>query len=164
MALAAWGPLNDCKAALELLKKDRMDSPIWRLHWVTCLTLLRAVGHVLDKKDGNKSAKHREAVQAAWADWKKNENGNAIVRRFIEAERNNLLKQYKFGVKPEPEYLVDDAGNRLITDGGDALVTDNEFFRLSVAGFEDKEGRNVVGDAIVWWERELSSIEAALLK
>jgi hypothetical protein len=54
------------------------------------------VGHVLDKADGETDAKYRSVVKAKWDEWKADKDANAIFWNFVEAERNNLLKQYKF--------------------------------------------------------------------
>jgi hypothetical protein len=162
MALVARGPLADCQVAHELLKQDKKESPSWRPHWVACLALLRAVGHVLHKVDGTTDAHHREVIDAAWAEWKARQTDNAIFWNFIEAERNNLLKQYAFGVEPEPNYVVTASGERIVTKDGDEIVTKDDFFRLSLAGFEDQEGRDVIGEAIKWWHQQLAIIEAKL--
>src|SRR5262245_54808259 len=86
-----------------------MESATWRVHWVACLTLLRAVGHILDKVDGETDARYRAVVTAKWDDWHADKRATGIFWDFIEAERNNLLKEYKFGVEPEPEYLASEA-------------------------------------------------------
>ncbi|MGA7449831.1 MAG: hypothetical protein WBW73_00645 [Rhodoplanes sp.] len=61
---------------------------------------------MLDKADGETDAKYRSVVKAKWDEWKADKYANAIFWNFVEAERNNLLKQYKFGVEPEPTYIV----------------------------------------------------------
>jgi hypothetical protein len=123
---------------------------------------LRAVGHVLDKADGEVDAKHRHAVTTKWYGWKADKPRPTIFWNFIEAERNNLLKEYKFGVEPEPTYLVTDDGNLIVTEEGNPIVTEDDFFRLSHVGFEDKEGRDVIHVAIEWWRQQLEAIEAQL--
>jgi hypothetical protein len=162
VALLARKTLADCEAAHELLKKENKDSSTWRVHWVACLTLLRAVGHVLDKADGDTDAKHRTAIAAKWEAWKANKDANAIFWNFIEEERNNLLKEYNFGVEPEPTYIVTNSGDRIVTNEGEAIVTEEDFFRLSHVGFEGQEGRDVIGLAIEWWRKQLDEIEAKI--
>jgi hypothetical protein len=78
MALLARKTLTDCEAAHELLKKERKESATWRVHWTACLTLLRAVGHVLDNADGETDAKRRALIKAKWDEWKSNKDANAI--------------------------------------------------------------------------------------
>jgi hypothetical protein len=58
--------------------------------------------------------------------------------------------------------LVDETGALLTTEEGVALVTGDDFFRLSHVGFESKEGRDVIDDAIKWWRKQLDAIEAQL--
>lgn len=162
MSLHARQTLADCEAAHELLKKEKKDSPTWRVHWVACLTLLRAVGHVLDKADGDTGEKHRAVIKAKWEEWKADKDANAIFWNFVEEERNNLLKEYKFGVEPEPTYIVTQNGDMIVTEQDELIITEDEFFRLSHVGFEDQEGRNVIGLAIEWWRKQLDEIEAQL--
>jgi hypothetical protein len=159
VGLHAREPLADCTAAHSLLKKEKKENTTWRVHWVACLALLRAVGHVLDKADG---AEHRSVVKTKWDEWKADKNANAIFWNFIEAERNNLLKEYKFGVEPEPTYIVTEEGDRIVTEKGDPIVTEDDFFRLSHVGFENQEGRDVIAEAIEWWRKQLDEIEAQI--
>jgi hypothetical protein len=161
MALHARAPLTDCEIAHDLLEKEK-ESKNWRVYWVSCLTLLRAVGHVLDKVDGQVDEKHRAIIDARWANWKANEKENAVFWNFIEAERNNLLKQYEFGVEPEPIYIVTNEGERIVTNDGEDVVLEDDFFRLSLAGFEDQEGRDIISEAIDWWHAQLDEIESQL--
>jgi hypothetical protein len=100
MALVARKVLADCETAHQLLRKEKMGSATWRVHWVACLTLLRAVGHILDKIDGEADAKHSAAIKAKWEEWNTYKQENSIFWNFIDSERNNLLKEYKFGVAP----------------------------------------------------------------
>lgn len=164
MALVARKTLADCEVAHELLKQEKQESATWRPHWVGCLALLRAVGHVLRNVDRETDDKHRAVINATWDEWKstKDKGDNAIFWNFIEAERNNLLKEYKFGVEPEPTYIVTEEGDRIVTEEGEPIVTEDDYFRLSHAGFEDKEARDVIGEAIKWWHEQLGAIEAKL--
>ena len=109
--------------------------------------------------DGEANAKLRAVVRAKWNEWNANKRENAILWDFIEVERNNLLKEYKFGVEPELEYLVDDKGEILTTEEGDPFAMEEEFFRLSHVGFEHREGRDVIEEAIEWWRKQLDAIE-----
>jgi len=162
MALVARKVLADCETAHQLLKEERMSSATWRLHWVACLALLRAVGHVLDKVDGEADAKQSAAINAKWEEWKADVQGNSIFWNFIDAERDNVLKEYKFGVEPEPTYLALEGGGRLLTEEGMPLRLEEDYFRLSRVGFENREGRDVLDEAIKWWRKQLDAIEAQL--
>ena len=162
VTLVARKVLADCETAHQLLKKEKMESATWRVHWVGCLALLRAVGDILHKVDGKADTKHRDVITAKWDDWCADKLATAIFWDFIRAERNNLLKEYKFGVEPGPVYLVDEEGNRLTTEDAEPFVTGDDFFNLSHVGFENREGRDVIDEAIEWWRKQLDEIEAQL--
>src|SRR5262249_6674006 len=117
---------------------------------------------VLDKVDGKADAKHRAAINARQEEWKAYKEENRIFWDFINAERNNLLKEYKFGVEAEPTYLALEEGGRLLTEEGAPLRMEDDFFRLSHVGFENREGRDVLDEAIKWWRKQLDAIEAQL--
>jgi hypothetical protein len=160
MTLVARKVLADCETAHQLLKKEEMESATWRVHWVGCLALLRAVGHILHHVDGEADTKYRDVITAKWDDWRADKPANAIFWDFIEVERNNLLKEYKFGVEAEPAYLELEEGGRLLTEEGAPLRLEEDFFRLSHVGFENRDGRDVIDEAIKWWRTQLDEIEA----
>ena len=88
----AWAKLE-----IALRPSDWIERGDWRVEWVAVVTLLRAVGHVLDKIDAAHSSSIRIAVDAAWRCWKSTDETHAIFRDFIDRERNNVLKNYRFG-------------------------------------------------------------------
>ena len=59
------------------------------------VSLLRAVGHVLNKVDGASCPEMRAAVDEVWSEWKADKTANAIFFDFIEDERNSILKEYR---------------------------------------------------------------------
>jgi hypothetical protein len=69
------------------------------------LTLLRTVGHVLEKVDGARGATYRKAVGSALEAMESRSEIACHFWEFVEQERNNVLKEYRFGVEPEPTYL-----------------------------------------------------------
>lgn len=99
---------------------------------------------MLDKADGETDAKYRSVVKAKWDEWKADKDANALQVR----------------VEPEPTYIVTEEGDGIVTEKGDPIVTEDDFFRLSHVGCEDKEGRDVVAEAIEWWRKQLDEIEA----
>ncbi len=56
--------LGDCQKAL--IEYDLIDlHGRWRFRWITCVVLLRVVGHVLKEVDGKKDRALKEAINAA---------------------------------------------------------------------------------------------------
>jgi len=71
VTMAARKVLDDCKFILSKLE-DETDDQQWRIHWVAGVTLLRAVGHVLIKVDGQ-SEPIRSASDHLFRAWKSND-------------------------------------------------------------------------------------------
>ena len=66
--------------------------------WLITITLLRAVGHVLAKADSG-SSDAGIAIDKQFAELKARKPEPVIFWRFIEEERNNVLKVYRFAVE-----------------------------------------------------------------
>jgi hypothetical protein len=96
--------LADCRLALQLLEEEQ-DLQRWRIHWAAAVALVRAVGHVLAKVDGQNPAIRREADRL-YKMWKGASAAHLIFREFIEKERNNLLKEYQVNIDPSDEIPV----------------------------------------------------------
>ena len=166
MTAAARRVLGDCEAVLDLLE-DEEDDRRWRVLWAGAMALLRAVGHVLHKVDG-KDPVARSLIDAAWDRWNADKAANAIFWEFVEKERNNILKQYRFGVLDSA--VVGLAVLEIDRETGHAVavvespaVLDENLFRPMDKGYRlGVDGRDVYQEALLWWDTELSRIEAGL--
>ena len=85
--------LKDCRYAHKMLESV-IDEQRFRVYWAASLSLLRAVGHVLQKVDAETSPEVREAVDQAWKRWGDDRDVHALFWEFIEGERNLVLKKY----------------------------------------------------------------------
>jgi len=117
-----------------------------RLAWITCITLLRAVGHVLDKVDADRSTYVKQASDLQFSKTKADRFANLIFWEFIEAERNQIIKEYKSSIF---DYVPDD-----LNGGKDVLVVTNILIGIQV--FTPGEA---VSAAIHWWEEYLDAVE-----
>jgi hypothetical protein len=152
MIQKARSVLEDCKHAHALLEDEvRPDS--FRVLWVAGIALARAVGHVLQKVDAAESGPLKKAVDQAYADWKNNREDNAIFWEFIEEERNRVLKQYEAGFFAGPVDIL--AGEQIHT------LDENLFCPITDGRFSGEDCRDVLAEAIKWWERQLAQIEAS---
>ncbi len=150
MVLNARRVLADCKHALELLHEESRPAS-FRVLWVAGVALVRAVGHVLQKVDGRDEVV-KAAVAAVYASWKSNRSGNAIFWGFIEEERNQILKQYEIG------YF---AGSVDVVASGQAHSLDDHLFCPITDGpFAGEDCRDILEQAIGWWEQQLAAVEA----
>ena len=62
MTAKARKVLNDCRYAHELLELEE-NTGKFRLLWVSCSSLLRAVGHVLHKVDAESNTHLKRAIE-----------------------------------------------------------------------------------------------------
>lgn len=147
--------LEDCTHAHALLE-DEANPNTFRVLWVAGIALARAVGHVLHKVDANENQIVRNAVSEAFNSWKIHKEENAIFWHFIEDERNQVLKQYKVGFDPGPVKLIAERDKVPI---GVYKVGDNIFCPIIEGPFSGEDCRDILKEAIDWWERQLSLIE-----
>ncbi|MDW9909614.1 hypothetical protein GOB14_15830 [Sinorhizobium meliloti] len=136
--LAAWEPYWEVLGIyFSFNHQDCGDEhPEWRMMWLSQVTLLRVIGHVLAKVDVEASTLHKRAINDMWAKWKVERLHNWIFWEFIEDERNNLLKAYQFGVE----------------------VDENGLFHDTL----DMDGHQLLREAIYWWRDQLEELELAL--
>jgi hypothetical protein len=150
MVLNAQRVLADYKHALELLQEESHPDS-FRVFWVAEISLVRAVGHVLQKVDGRDEVV-KAAVASAYASWKADRSGNAIFWDFIEEERNQVLKQYEIGFFAGPVDVV--AGGQVHS------LDDHLFCPITDGPFAGEDCRDILEQAIGWWEQQLAAVEA----
>lgn len=146
--------LEDCRRAIEGLERER-DPDLFRVWLAAAFALVRAVGHVLDKFDGNESDEARLAVKKFWDEWKKGEGEHRIFKDFIEHERNAILKTYEFNFNPDPSPIH-------FTDGKEVFQLENEdlFYVPADSGpYAGEDVRELLGEACDWWSRQLALIK-----
>jgi hypothetical protein len=152
MNLTARTVLNDCKNAHALLE-DESDKIRFRLFWVAGVALLRAVGHVLQKVDAERSPALKAEIGRAYAEWKRDREANAMFWEFIEEERNNLLKEYEIGFLAGPINVL------VQPNAGSFSLDENLFCPIAEGPYAGEDGRVVMANAITWWEQQLNAIE-----
>lgn len=164
MTAAARRVLADCEAALEMLE-DVQDEQRWRVLWIGAMALLRAVGHILRKVDGE-ALQQVTVINAAYERWNAGQAEHAVFREFIEKERNNILKEYRLSVLDSAEVglaiSVDDPNAGIVARDA-PFVVDGNLFRPITDGFgTGEDARDVYRTAIEWWDVELSRLETEL--
>jgi hypothetical protein len=151
--LTARAPLRDAQWAVQRLEATD-DATEFRVLWAATAALLRTVGHVLDKVDGEASPALRTAVDTWWREVKRNRDSNPIFWQFIEQERNNVLKEYRLG------YVE---GDVTIAADGQTYTLESPIYKpLASPFFNFEDARDIAVDAIEWWDRQLRSIENSL--
>lgn len=163
MTEAARKVLEDCKAALDMLEEEG-DEQRWRVLWAGAMALVRAVGHVLQKVDGEDPTV-RQLVDQALKRWDADREANEVFWEFIQKERNNILKEYRFNVHDSAVVGLavvecDEAGNEVAIESPSML--DENLYRPIEEGYQvGEDARDAYADALKWWDAELSRIEAA---
>ncbi len=164
MTIQARTALNDCKLALELLEEEK-DFARWRVLWVSAITLCRLVGHVLEKVDAQDSAE-KKLVNDAYKEWKGDTPQHEIFREFIEKHRNTLLKEYEFNQHPMEavpvavEFLAQNPETGETWVNRQVANLDENIYRPLLGGYrEGDDARDVLGEAINWWEDQLDTLE-----
>jgi hypothetical protein len=157
---AARKVLDDCKFILSKLE-DETDDQQWRIHWVAVVTLLRAVGHVLTKVDGQ-SEPIRLAAGHLFRAWKSNDPAHEIFREFIEKERNSVIKEYAMGVSEGPVPVVisfEDPATGELTGYELNPIGENLYRPMAEGLYEGEDGRTLIELAIDWWEEQLAEVD-----
>lgn len=158
MTTQAKKVLNDLKQSYAMLENEE-DYTKFRVLWVAAITLARAVGHILDKVDSKQSILMKTIIDKKWKNLKNNENRaeNIIFFEFIENERNQILKEYEFGMLSSPINLM--------IEGKDSVFTLNScmYMPLQDGKYTGEDCRDVLAEAIIWWENYINEINLAVL-
>jgi hypothetical protein len=147
MTTAARAVLEDCRGALAELV-DGLQGGAWRRRWITAVVLLRAVGHILDKID-SRSAKYARPIAAAWSSLNGSKPAPTIFWAFIESERNNILKEYELSA----------GQGATVGPLGASKPTVTHHYLINSGPFAGRDQRDVVREAIAWWEAYLDAID-----
>ena len=145
MTESARAVLSDCRGALDEIAGQ---GAVWRRRWITAVVLLRAVGHVLRKVDSERSPELKRAIESAWTKLQSTKPEPRIFWLFIDEARNSILKQYEMG-----------AGQGATINLGTKTV--ENIYLVNEGEFEGRDQRDLIRDAIAWWEKYLDAIDAA---
>ena len=165
--------------------RSNPTGPDWVLIWAGTIALLRAVGHTLDKEDGARDARLQKEQRSWWEKLKHTKPDPAIFWDFIERDRNKLLKEAELTVEQSAEVFIQGASATALAGNLGrrqeppqsqpissiyATRTGQEdprtpppsaiySYRMNSSPFIRQDPRDLVRDAIEWWEKQLSDIE-----
>lgn len=148
-ALAARRVLRDAYRARNEFSRALSSNNLAeiRLRWITATTLLRTVGHVLERVDSSRSLMLATAIKAAWNRWDRHRFHHFIFHEFIKKERDTILKEYRATIfSPISEKVQSNENPSLYTA---ILVGDTSYSPLGA-----------INSSIQWWETELGKIES----
>ena len=129
------------------------------------MALLRAVGHVLRKVDGE-IPRQCATINAAYRRWTDVQSEHTVFRHFIEEERNNILKEYRLNVLDSGEvgvaFVAGDTDAGCVTDETPFVLDENLFRPVTGSFGAGEDARDVYREAVEWWDTELSRLESEL--
>ncbi|MBS9721750.1 hypothetical protein JYU29_13755 [Tianweitania sp. BSSL-BM11] len=142
--------LSDLRLAMRLFDEAliRNNKQEIRIQWITCLTLARAVGHVLKNKDVLRSEWLRNAIEKNFNKIKEDEFHNLIYWEFINKERNLLLKEY---------------GSALSLDNPEYKGGEHSEVRHLLIGDRSYSPTEALKAAACWWQHHISEVESNAL-
>ena len=129
--------LDDCKAALNKFTENPSDIE-FRLTLVTCISLLRLIGHVIESESSELGLSDLNIEL-----WKQ-EKGSIIFTQFINSYRNNILKEYRSPV----------GWSSITSENGHRME-----YRVLDGFFEGRDVRDLIQEVIDWWELYLTKLE-----
>ena len=152
--------LEDCKQAL-LEIEDGVMGRQCRIRWVAAVTLLRTVGYVLEKVDGSNDLILKRLIDKKWDNLKMTRPEPLIFWRFIDTERNNILKEYKVNagqsVTIRPGILSINLATGQQANGPSGPTTYS--YHINEGYYKGRHQREVIQEAIDWWEQYLEQID-----
>jgi len=165
--LSAYLVLRDARASCEELRIAQGED--WRRRWISSLTFLRSVGHVLDKVDGNSSSKARQVINSWWDKIKQDKLEHSIFWNFIEPARNTALKAYSSSVGVEIKPIPKPNSRMTITVKGPAFTLMPESgssatFSYTETPFEGRDPVELVDEAIRWWANQLALLDERIYR
>jgi hypothetical protein len=158
--------LDWCRHAIRLLQEQPRGMD-WVVKWAGTLALLRTVGEVLGNVDAQSSPTIRRARQN-WKERIKSETPD-IYHEFIDGDVNRLLHQAKVSAGQSAMVFAPSAVAKATAFGEDRTPLKNAAppvraptytYHMNGGAFAGRDPRDVVKDAIDWWQRQIDVIEA----
>ena len=96
--VAARQVVRDCRLVHAMLE-DETKPDRFRVLWVAALALVRSVGQVLDKIDGQ-DRRTRALAKERYNLWRQDGPEHRISRDFIKRERDLIIHEYRSSLDP----------------------------------------------------------------
>ena len=164
-AVKAREALEWCRYGHRKMRSNPTTGPDWVLDWVLIwagtIALLRAVGHALVNEDAEIDARMKKAQRAWWDTLKATKPNPSIFWDFIERDRNLLLKQAEFTVDPSARVfgVFDSFPSHAPPPQMPPQLPPIYNYKMKSGPFAGQDPRDLVRDAIKWWEEQLDDIE-----
>jgi len=148
----------DAKHAIQRLEQRQFSLSEWKVEWAGICALLKTSVHLMKAKDARSCLpeKIKHEFKKAYDDLQKYKDRFPIFWKFIDKERNNILKEYEFAaytaiLKPDGS-IVEPAGLlSLVLDGStkDLMIRTGEY--------KGRRALDVLVEAVNWLEEYILS-------
>ena len=160
--------LDYCRHAATEMRKDPRGND-WVILWAAAIGLLRAVNDAICNVDAASSPKFQGAYRLWYGRMgteKKHPPESLIYWEFIRKDRNTLLHSAQLTVAqsamvPLPGAEVTTLTGRQTREPRTSPQTPRAqySYRMKTGAFAGRDTRDVVDEAIAWWERQIEEIE-----
>jgi hypothetical protein len=126
------------------------------------LALLRSVGYVLKNADARSDAALERIVDRKWRELATSIPEPAIFWSFVEQERNTILKEYQINAGVNVTVRPGTNEHNLATGEVRELAPSRPTvydYLINSGPFRGRDQRDVVAEAIAWWDGYLSDVE-----
>jgi hypothetical protein len=158
--------LDWCRHALQELQQQPTGMD-WIVKWAGTLALLRTVGEALKNVDAQGNPAIRKGRQC----WKKRVDFKnlPIYDKFIDGDVNRLLHQAEVTAGQSATVFAPSAVAKATAFGEDRTSTEGTApparapiyeYRMNGGHFTGDDPRQVVQEAIDWWQQQIDDIQA----
>lgn len=150
--------LDVARRAYSMLE-DEEDENRFRILWIACVTILRSIGHILDKVD-SKDPAYTSPIKMWWKGINQAKEENRIFFEFIERERNFAIKEYRLDYADSSQFGLgcEDSDGKITMF--DEASLGNLYMPMTDGPYEGEDCRDIVRSAIEWWDKQVELIKA----
>lgn len=151
--------LHVAETALEMLEVVEERNQVEVL-WLAAITSLRAVGHVLDKTDKSNNPQLAPVIDQWWRELKASKaNGeNGIFHNFIDAERNDTIKEFCLHYSDDPQNVIVLQKSDKETTAREFVLDNLLFIPMKDGPFMGEDIRDMISESIKWWKQQFTKM------
>ncbi len=149
--------LHVAETALEMLENVENYEQVEVL-WLAAITSLRAVGHVLNKRDKLQNMQIAPIIDEWWKTLKESkESGrNGIFFNFIDLERNDTIKEFCFNYCDYPQKIGVFQNSDKEATVDEYTLNDCLFIPVEEGIFKGEDIRDMISESIEWWKQQFT--------
>lgn len=151
--------LQVAKTAWQMFESVEDDSQVEVL-WLAAITGLRAVGHILAKTDKLNHPELANVIDQWWSNLNANKQAkdNRIFFEFIEAERNDTIKEFEIKYDKQPQRIA--VVQQFNSQNSESIyeLDDLLYIPMLYGSFAGEDVRDLIAEALQWWESQFANM------